>query len=169
MTIGMSKQLVASYNGKHVNDNLTYTSSDPNVATVDADGLVTAVGDGSATITAETYNGKQAECLVTVSDVPAQVVMTSEITMAVGMTDQKQMKAKFQLSYNARMILQAGWAVTAFLVPGLHFIAGAAPVLFPKVTILYLQAKGKLLPPDPERPAKPESTEEPQASSDDNL
>ena len=91
------------------------------------------------------------------------------VQSAVGMTDQKQMKAKFQLSYNARMILQAGWAVTAFLVPGLHFIAGAAPVLFPKVTILYLQAKGKLLPPDPERPAKPESTEEPQASSDDNL
>ena len=91
------------------------------------------------------------------------------VQSAVGMTDQKQMKAKFQLSYNARMILQAGWAVTAFLVPGLHFIAGAAPVLFPKITILYLQAKGKLLPPDPERPAKPESTEEPQASSDDNL
>ena len=96
-------------------------------------------------------------------------LMCLTVQSAVGMTDQKKMKAKFQLSYNARMILQAGWTVIAFLVPGIHFIAGAAPILFPKVTILYLQAKGKLLPPDPPRPSNPESTEEPQASSDENL
>jgi dipeptide/tripeptide permease len=96
-------------------------------------------------------------------------LMCLTVQSAVGMTDQKQMKAKFQLSYNARMILQAGWTVIAFLVPGIHFIAGAAPVLFPKVTILYLQAKGKLLPPDPPRPETKESTEEPAASSDENL
>lgn len=96
-------------------------------------------------------------------------LMCLTVQSAVGMTDQKKMKAKFQLSYNARMILQAGWTVIAFLVPGLHFIAGAAPIIFPKVTILYLQAKGKLLPPDPPRPATQESTEEPQASSDENL
>ena len=96
-------------------------------------------------------------------------IMCLTVQSAVGMTDQKQMKAKFQLSYNVRMILQAGWTVIAFLVPGIHFIAGAAPVIFPKVTILYLQAKGKLLPPDPPRPPKTESTEEPAASSDENL
>ena len=96
-------------------------------------------------------------------------LMCLTVQSAVGMTDQKKMKAKFQLSYNARMILQAGWTVIAFLIPGLHFIASAAPILFPKVTILYLQAKGKLLPPDPPRPSNPESTEEPQASSDENL
>ena len=96
-------------------------------------------------------------------------LMCLTVQSAVGMADQKQMKAKFQLSYNVRMIIQAGWTVAAFLIPGIHFVAGAAPVIFPKVTILYLQAKGKLLPPDPPRPANPESTEEPQASSDDNL
>ena len=96
-------------------------------------------------------------------------IMCLTVQSALGMADQKQMKAKFQLSYNARMILQSGWAVIAFLVPGLHFIAGAAPVLFPKVTILYLQARGKLLPPDPPRSATNESTEEPAASSEDNL
>ena len=96
-------------------------------------------------------------------------LMCLTVQSAVNMTDKKRMQAKFQLSYNARMILQAGWTVIAFLLPGLHFIAGAAPILFPKVTILYLQSRGKLLPPDPPRPAKPESTEEPAASSDDNL
>ena len=96
-------------------------------------------------------------------------LMCLTVQSAVGMTDRKKMQAKFQLSYNARMIIQAGWTVAAFLIPGLHFVAGALPVIFPKVTILYLQAKGKLLPPDPPRPATNESTEEPQASSDENL
>ena len=46
------------------------------------------------------------------------------------------------------MILQSAWVVIAFLVPAFHFIAGAAPVLFPKITILYLQARGKLVTRD---------------------
>ena len=96
-------------------------------------------------------------------------LMCLTVQSAVGMADQKQMKAKFQLSYNVRMIIQAGWTGIAFLVPGIHFIAGAAPFIFPKVTILSLPAHGKLLPPDPPRPATTESTEEPQASSDENL
>lgn len=74
-------------------------------------------------------------------------LMCLTVQSAVGMTDMKKMKAKFQLSYNARMIIQAGWAVIAFLVPAFHFIAGAAPVLFPKLTILYLNFTGKLMPP----------------------
>lgn len=76
-------------------------------------------------------------------------LMCLTVQSAVGMTDMKKMKAKFQLSYNARMILQAGWAVIAFLVPAFHFIAGAAPVLFPKFTILYLNFTGKLMPTAP--------------------
>ena len=47
-------------------DNVTYTSSDEAVATVDAEGNVTAVADGTATITVE-VNGVTAECEVTVS------------------------------------------------------------------------------------------------------
>lgn len=73
-------------------------------------------------------------------------IMCLTVQSAVGMTDQKKMKAKFQLSYNARMVVQSAWVVAAFLIPQIHFIAGAAPVLFPKVTILYLQATGKLMP-----------------------
>ena len=47
-------------------DNATYTSSDEAVATVDAEGNVTAVADGTATITVD-VNGVAAECEVTVS------------------------------------------------------------------------------------------------------
>ena len=87
-------------------------------------------------------------------------VMCLTVQSAVGMTDQKKMKAKFQLSYNARMIVQAGWAVAAFLTPGLHFVAAAAPILFPKVTILYLNATGKLMPREEAKPEASEQTEE---------
>lgn len=87
-------------------------------------------------------------------------VMCLTVQSAVGMTDQKKMKAKFQLSYNARMIVQAGWAVAAFLTPGLHFVAAAAPILFPKVTILYLNATGKLMPKEEAAPEASEQTEE---------
>ena len=58
-----------------------------------------------------------------------------------------------------RMVLQAGWAVIAFLVPSFHFIAGAAPVLFPKFTILYLQLTGKLYPAS-EKSAEAEAPQE---------
>ena len=86
--------------------------------------------------------------------------MCLTVQSAVGMEDQKKMKAKFQLSYNVRMIVQAGWSVAAFLIPGLHFVAAAAPILFPKVTILYLNATGKLMPREEAKPEASQQTEE---------
>ena len=77
--------------------------------------------------------------------------------------EQKKMKAFFQSSYNGRLMLQAVWVIVCFVVPSIHLIAGAAPLLFPSVIILYLQMHGKLMPPDPPRdPAKavPEEDEE---------
>ena len=54
------------------NQNVTWASSDPSVATVDAAGKVTAVGAGTATITVTTVDGgKTAACTVTVRpDIP---------------------------------------------------------------------------------------------------
>ena len=50
-----------------VNKAVTWTSSDTAVATVSNNGVVTAVSNGTATITASTANGKSATCIVTVS------------------------------------------------------------------------------------------------------
>lgn len=87
-------------------------------------------------------------------------IMCITVQSAVGMEDRKKMQAKFQVSYNARMIIQSGWIVAAFLIPQIHFIAGAAPILFPKLTILYLQITGKLMPPDPPRTSGMEAPED---------
>ena len=88
LTPGMTGQLSTSYDGKSNNDNMTYTSSDPSVATVDENGLVTALGRGTAVITATSYNKKSASCTVSVYEQPAQVFITPEVTLAVGMSEQ---------------------------------------------------------------------------------
>ena len=82
------------------------------------------------------------------------IILCYTVQIAVGMENQRKMKAKFQLSYNIRLALQAGWVVACFAIPQIHFVAGAAPVLFPNVVIFYLQSKNKLFDPS-EKPASP--------------
>ncbi len=79
-------------------------------------------------------------------------ILCYTVQSAVGMENKRKMKARFQLSYNIRLFLQAGWVVACFAIPQIHFIAGAAPVLFPNVVIFYLQSKNKLFDPS-EKPA----------------
>ena len=73
-------------------------------------------------------------------------ILCLTVQSAVEMDNKRKMKARFQLSYNVRMVIQAGWVVAAFLIKPIHFVAGAAPILFPNVVIYYLQFTGKLLP-----------------------
>jgi len=81
-------------------------------------------------------------------------ILCLTVQLAAEMSNQRKMKAKFQLSYNIRLILQAGWVVACFAVPQIHFVAGAAPILFPNVVIFYLQSKNKLFDPS-ENPSAP--------------
>lgn len=76
------------------------------------------------------------------------------VQQAANTEDQKLMKRRFQLSYNMRLLAQALWVVLCFLIPQIHLVAGALPVLFPNLTIYYLQIRGKLLPAD-ERTTSP--------------
>ena len=90
-------------------------------------------------------------------------ILCLTVQMAAEMTNQRKMKAKFQLSYNIRLILQAGWVVACFAIPQIHFVAGAAPVLFPNVVIFYLQSKNKLFDPsDKPSPAASLTEDEPE-------
>ncbi len=77
--LGATQQLTAS--AQDANDNafpgaqFSWTSSDPSVASVAASGLVTAVGNGTATITA-TSSGHSATAAVTVAQATAAVAVT---------------------------------------------------------------------------------------------
>lgn len=81
-------------------------------------------------------------------------ILCLTVQNAVEIENKKKMKARFQLSYNIRLILQAGWVVLCFVLKPIHFVAGAAPILFPNVVILFLQSRNKLFPPS-DSPAKP--------------
>ena len=69
LTVGGTQTLAATVAPANAtNKSVTWTTSNPSVATV-ANGVVTAVGVGSATITATTTNGaKTASCAVTVAN-----------------------------------------------------------------------------------------------------
>lgn len=83
-------------------------------------------------------------------------ILCLTVQIAVNIENKRKMKARFQTSYNLRLIIQAGWIVAAFLLRSkIHFVAAAAPIFFPKIVILYLQFKGKLFPADSSTPAAP--------------
>ena len=63
--------------------------------------------------------------------------------------DEKKRKAQLQISYNTRMLLQALWIIIAIAAPCFQAFAGVLPLLFPRVTIYYLQITGKYKPLTP--------------------
>lgn len=78
------------------NKSLRWSSSDSDVATVDANGKVTAAAEGTAVITVSTVDGGYtAQCTVTVSEDTPEVVAVenvkldrSSLTLDVGETEQ---------------------------------------------------------------------------------
>jgi len=89
MEIGEEKQLTASVLPENAsNKNVTWSSSNPSVATVSA-GKVKAVSEGTATITATTESGgKKASCVVTVSkkEVGPVELTLSDTTSGISLT-----------------------------------------------------------------------------------
>ncbi len=74
--------------------------------------------------------------------------------------DEKRRKAALQTSYNIRMLLQAVWIIVAIAAPVFQPFAGVLPLLFPRVTIYYLQITGKYKPLAPAGPSVDVSVED---------
>lgn len=89
-------------------------------------------------------------------------ILCLTVQSAVEIENKRKMKARFQLSYNIRMVIQAVWVVASYLVPQIHFVASAAPILFPNVVIFYLQSKNKLTAPSARTGSPASSEEEPE-------
>ena len=75
LTKGISKTLTATVSPANATDkSVVWSSSNSSVAKIDSNGKVTAVGNGTATITVKTVDGsKTASCTVTVSTLPSAV------------------------------------------------------------------------------------------------
>lgn len=85
---GETAALVATVGPEDADDKtVTWSSSDEAVATVDAEGVVTAVKSGTATITAADVEGHTASCEVSVTSPAAGVTLDlEEVTVAKGQT-----------------------------------------------------------------------------------
>ena len=94
-------------------------------------------------------------------------ILCLTVQNAVETDSKKKMRRKFQMSYNLRLIIQAAWVVVAYLIPQVHFVAGALPVLFPNVVIFFLQSRGKLVPND-EKPTEAERNVQEQDEPEDH-
>lgn len=86
------------------------------------------------------------------------VMLCLSVQRAVGMEPGKAMKERMQMSYNLRLLLQAGWVIVAFAAPCFNVLAAAAPLLFPSVIIFFLLRQGKLVEPSERK--NPEHLEE---------
>ena len=90
--------------------------------------------------------------------------VTGTLVVEAGADEDKRKKI-LKLSYNVRMLVQAVWILLCIMVPALHLIAGVAPLLFPRVTIYYLQITGKF---DQTKLRKKEPVEEIDATADED-
>lgn len=95
-------------------------------------------------------------------------MMCLMIQNAVGIQDQKLLKAKVRASYNLRIFIQAAWVAAAFFIPFLNVIAAAIPLLFPTAVVYFLQVTGKLMPKS-DAPAVKRETVSEDENPDDNL
>lgn len=88
---GETLQLTATiYPDSATNKNVTWKSSDKTVATVDESGLVTAVGNGTADITATTEDGNfKATCQVTV-EIPELTLSLDKSELTLTQTEEQQ-------------------------------------------------------------------------------
>ncbi len=84
LTKGGSVTLTATVSPDNaVNKNVTWSSSDPAVATVSQNGEVTAVGGGEATITVTTVDGQKTASVKVIVNVPVQGVALSESSLSI--------------------------------------------------------------------------------------
>lgn len=95
LELGETTQLLANVSPADVTDNsVTWSTSNASVATVDANGVVTAVGGGNCTVTATTHNGLTATCNVTVKQLPESISFT-ESAIAIGIGESHSLEVVF--------------------------------------------------------------------------
>ena len=100
LTKGQTVQLTAALAPATAQSTLTWKSSKKKIASVDANGLVTAKKKGKTTITVKTRNGKKAKIKVTVTKAAAQPGNRIDLSAYLGQ-NLGQTAKKFGLKWNS--------------------------------------------------------------------
>ena len=87
---------------------LTWTSSKPDVATVTQDGKVTAVAEGTTTITVKTANGKTATCTVTVT----KSLVKNIVDIKYSTKDTTSNNVTVTITSNIKLKFKPGWTLS---------------------------------------------------------
>lgn len=87
-------QLQLKYGAATEGGRCTFRSSDEAVATVDAGGLITLRGSGTATILVETYNGLCARCELIVGETPSGMAFPQQ-NYAIALNDSVRLEVAF--------------------------------------------------------------------------
>ena len=96
---GETIQLTATvYPATTTDKSVIWKSSDENIATVDANGLVTAAGVGTVTITAVTADGKTCDIVLTVEATPAESITLNRTTASIKVGDSLRLTAQISPS-----------------------------------------------------------------------
>lgn len=120
LEVGESRRLYADLtanDGKVSNDQITWSSSRPEIASVSANGKITAVASGKAVITATATSGKTDSCTVTVNGCSCELrtpVFKGEIvTIPYNESDKRiELKAEAELTGDCQMPGHADQAIT---------------------------------------------------------
>ncbi len=84
MCAGETRTLTVSMSDLEFSSAMEYSSSDPSVVTVDGEGTVKAVAQGSASVTIKAHNGVSCTLPVTVGKEPSSVEVDDKITVYSG-------------------------------------------------------------------------------------
>ncbi len=105
LDINKTIQLTANVINNNKPKTATWSSSNTKVATVNSSGLVTAKGEGTATITAKDYAGRGASATIKVTKIPASKFTVTEISVKT--YNGKEQKPAPVVKYNGK-VLKAG-------------------------------------------------------------
>ncbi len=120
LLIGETVSLVHTVNPKNATDKtVTWKTSNPSIATVDANGAVTAIAVGEATITVSSVNGKTAICKIKVQEIvvempifPTELIYNAQhndVSIFLLMEDIEYTYTKTAADGGTLLILFDGW------------------------------------------------------------